>query len=506
MKVYLTLFFWIVFVFTALSQQKQAEYKVFYYLNGQVSSEGSLIDGKPDGYWKTYYENGLIKSEGNRLNFLLDSLWKFYNEEGLLSLEINYKEGKKNGLRKTHLPSETIHELFENDIKNGFTKHFDIQGRLTRKVPFVNGLEEGISMSYDSLGTIIELAVYKRGYLTEREKINRRDSENRQHGPWKWFDDEGYLKAEGNYKNGLRNGIFRTYDKGGNLLTIEKYIDDVLQEEAEEVARLEVKRDYYPTGKVKTEATFRKGVPEGVRREFDEQGNVIQSFIYKNGIIIGQGIMDTDGFKEGFWEERYPDGSLKSKGHYKKGKRTGNWEFFYPDGKLEQKGNYNEYGQTVDQWVWYYNSGELLREENYRNGLRDGLMTEFDQSGKLIVQGDFIDDKEEGFWRITNGDFIEEGDFIEGKRQGLWKHYYGDGTLAFEGHFIEDQPNDTHIMYHPNGKKAEEGNYLMGRKNGDWKKWDEDGTLLLIINFVNGIERSYDGINLPDEEIIMDVD
>ena len=60
----------------------QDEHKVFYYPNGNVSSEGTLRNGKPDGYWKTYFENGQLKSEGNRVDFMLDGQWNFYSEEG----------------------------------------------------------------------------------------------------------------------------------------------------------------------------------------------------------------------------------------------------------------------------------------------------------------------------------------------------------------------------------------------------------------------------------------
>ena len=37
-----------------------------YYPNGQVSSEGVIKDGKPDGSWITYYVTGVKKSEGKR--------------------------------------------------------------------------------------------------------------------------------------------------------------------------------------------------------------------------------------------------------------------------------------------------------------------------------------------------------------------------------------------------------------------------------------------------------
>mgnify|MGYP000011386335 CR=1 FL=1 len=59
------------------------------YPNGQISSEGIVKDGKPDGIWKTYYVTGILKSEGKRTNFNLDSTWNFYNQSGELKEVIN---------------------------------------------------------------------------------------------------------------------------------------------------------------------------------------------------------------------------------------------------------------------------------------------------------------------------------------------------------------------------------------------------------------------------------
>lgn len=488
--------------FSLLAQQ--SDFRIFYYQTGQKSSEGFIRDNKPDGYWKTYYENGLLKSEGNRKDFLLDSTWRFYDESGQLTLEINYREGKKHGERVSYPGDEVIREMFENDIKTGFTLHYDLQGRLLRSIPFERGLEEGLAMQYDTLGNIIELTRFKRGFVVERERINRRDAEGRQQGPWKWFYENGVLKAEGIFRNGLRNGIFKEYDRQGNLRKIDKFVDGVLQESAEEVARLELRRDYFPDGKIRIEATYRQGIPEGIRREFDTEGNVVRSFTFRNGIMIAEGVIGEDGQRQGFWKEYYAYGAIKSIGNYLNGLRVGDWEYFYPDGKLEQRGSFNDKGLPQGKWLWYYSSGQLLREENYRNGLRDGLLTEYDQMGEIIAQGEFIDNKEEGFWRIKNGNFTEEGEYAEGERSGTWQHFFADGSLAFVGAFVEGLPNGKHTHYFPNGKKSEEGNYLMGRKNGDWKKWNEDGSLFITIAFVNGIERGYDGVNLPDQLIVIE--
>ena len=93
----------IITLFACASVVAQTEYKVFRYANDSISSEGTLRDGKPDGYWKTYYENGQLKSEGDRKNFMLDGLWIFYSEEGDTTLAVNYRNDLKNGIRKTYL-------------------------------------------------------------------------------------------------------------------------------------------------------------------------------------------------------------------------------------------------------------------------------------------------------------------------------------------------------------------------------------------------------------------
>ena len=97
MKLHLAIYSFLitVFIFGSVICHAQNDidpngYNVFYYDNGNVSSEGSMRSGKPDGYWKTYYLNKVIKSEGNRKNFELDSTWSFYNKSGNIAIEINY--------------------------------------------------------------------------------------------------------------------------------------------------------------------------------------------------------------------------------------------------------------------------------------------------------------------------------------------------------------------------------------------------------------------------------
>jgi len=474
-------------------------YNVFYHPNGKIASEGTMREGKPDGYWKTYNENGVLSAEGNRVNFLLDSTWNFYNDSAQLVMQINYKEGKKNGIRRTFRPDEIVEENFVNDVKNGLTITYYPGGQVKRTVNFVNGYEEGTAREFSNTGTITSLIEYRRGFIVDRENINRVDKNGLKQGRWKYFYENGKVKTEGIYRDDKRNGYFKEYDEKGMLVDVAKYVNDERQEETPELVKLDVKTDYYPNGKPKTVASYKADVPEGIRRDYDSTGKVISSFIFRQGKKIAEGIIDDEGVRDGPWKEYYEEGQLRAEGMYALGNRIGRWLFYHPNGSIEQEGTYNNQGTPEGTWKWYYDDGNVHREETYRNGLSDGIYTLYAENGKVITQGEYVEGLEEGFWKYDYGDIREEGNYRAGMRNGEWKTYYDNGQLAFIGSFIDDNPNGQHIWYWPDGKKRDQGEYLMGLRTGDWVQYSEDGTVFLVIAYQNGVEKRYDGIKITPE-------
>jgi antitoxin component YwqK of YwqJK toxin-antitoxin module len=469
----------------------------FYYENGKLSSEGLMRDGKPDGYWKTFNENGTIKSEGNRKDFKLDSVWTFYSDSGFVILKITYLEGKKNGIRTTYLPDEIIEENFVNDVKQGYSYTYYTDGKIWREVNYIDGLEEGVGKEYaNSDRRVIKLIYYKKGFITDIENINRVDKAGMMQGNWKEFYEEGNIKWEGEYKNDLKHGYFKEYSKEGNLITTQKYVDGILQEEVAELAKLDIKTEYYPNGKPKIVASYKNNVPEGVRREYSVDGEIVAGYIFRSGTLIGEGIINEAGIKHGLWKEYFPNGTLKEEGIYDKGNRTGEWRFYHPNGQLEQIGSYNKEGKEDGIWTWYYATGSLLREDNYFNGKNDGHSVEYDEFGLVVAEGDYIENYREGKWKFNYGDQLTEEEYLNGMLHGKSKYYYKDGVLSFEGSFIEDSPNGRHTWYWPNGNKKTEGDYLMGLKNGEWIKYNPDGTPFISIIYENGVEKKYDGIRV----------
>ncbi|NJM14707.1 MAG: hypothetical protein HC896_04410 [Bacteroidales bacterium] len=146
------------FQFAVVGAQ-QKEYKQFLYPSGIVSSEGYLVNNKPDGYWKSYYPSGVLISEGKRTNYLLDSIWKFYGETGNLHKVVNYKNGVKNGYyivydldASSHLENNMVSkELYLNDKKNGTAEYYK-DGSIAERANYKDGNRHGYTYKYDLKG------------------------------------------------------------------------------------------------------------------------------------------------------------------------------------------------------------------------------------------------------------------------------------------------------------------------------------------------------------------
>lgn len=492
------------FLVSCLNAQVR-EYVTLTYEDGTVSSEGYMLDGKPEGYWKTYYPTGILKSEGNRVNHQLDSLWKFYSETGIISQSLWYKDGKKNGLRTSYYEDgvRKKEETFSGDVLAGTLRKFYPSGSLAETVPIDTlgkGKEHGIGYEYDEVDErIIAVIQYRNGYVAGRERINRKDKFNQKQGLWRYFHENMVAKEEGRFKNDKKDGYWKTFDEAGNLLETLKYENGILIPDPAELAKLDIKREYHSNAQVKTVGSYNKGVKEGVHREFSPEGVVLASKIYSKGKVIGEGIVDAEGRRQGPWKEFYETGELRSEGKYKDGLREGDWVFYYRDGKEEQRGAYFK-GKPDGNWKWTYNNGQVWREEIFYDGLEEGLAIEYNDTGKVVSQGNYLSGEREGKWVLDVGDQREEGTYVAGQRNGVWKYYYPSGKLLFEGKYEQGMENGKHTSYFESGQIREVGIYKFGLREGDWYTYNEEGIQVGVITYKQDVPIKIDGERVAEAE------
>jgi antitoxin component YwqK of YwqJK toxin-antitoxin module len=479
----------------------------FFYPDGTVSSEGSMVDGKPDGFWRTYHPNGLLKSEGNRAQQQLDSLWKFYTEEGIITQEITYRADKKNGLKRTYDEQGKLSrsEFYDNDVLADKVEYFHPSGKLKEVVPIDTlgrGKEHGIGYEFDEEdGRILSVVSYANGYVSSRERINRKDKFNQMQGMWKTFYPSMKVQTEGKYKNDKKHGYWKEFDENGNLMETLKYDEGILIADPEELAKLDIKKKFYPNAQVKSEGSYNKGVEEGVHRFYTLEGKVESAKIYRKGRVIGEGIVDAEGRRQGDWKEFYETGQLRSKGRYKDNKRTGPWIFYYEDGKVEQEGTYRD-GKPDGNWKWTHRNGQTWREEVFFEGMEEGLAVEYSDSGTVVAKGEYLSGEREGKWIIDVGEHREEGEYRVGERTGVWKYYYRDEKLKYEGKFTDGREEGVHSWYYPSGQLQQQGRFKFGEKEGDWIDYNEDATIRMTVTYALGKVVKVDGSKAPVETAI----
>jgi len=496
-RLLLTLFLAVASIPQLMSQENDSlEYVTYYYEGGAKRSEGYLRKGRPDGYWKSYYRNGELKAEGDRKNYELSGVWKFYDQAGTKTVEITYEDGEKNGLRRSFNEEGTVvkEENFVNGRLQGFTRLYYPDGSLKMEIPFVDNLEKGAGYEYNSEGRIITLLTYKAGVLTKKQRINRNDEQGQKQGLWMDFFKNRKIKEEGPYVNGLKNGYWKFYQANGNLKRVEKWVMGVLQENAQETAKITVKREIDPrTGKLAFKGSYRNDKPEGVHRKYNNEGEVVESKIYDDGILLFEGIVDNAGKRQGPWKEYYKTGELKAEGRYEDNLKIGNWKYYYRDGNLEQTGDYRR-GMPEGIWTWYYPNQQVWREEEYLAGREDGPSVEYSDSGAVIAQGEYIDGFKEGKWFFELNDHRAEGTYFEGLRNGEWRHYFlNSDQLRFKGTFENGLATGTHVYYYPNGQVKRRGSYSAGEKDGLWEYFTEGGNRIITIDYEEGKEVRYNG-------------
>jgi len=132
--------------------------------------------------------------------------------------------------------------------------------------------------------------------------------------------------------------------------------------------------DFYLSGAKQMEAFSLENNEDhfdGTVTWYYENGNVMQTVNYKNGVLYGE--------RKNYFES----GPLKD-------------QFSYIDGKI------------TDELVSYYENAKLSETGKYENGERDGLWKEYHKNGKLKGEGNYANDKKVGVWKMYFYDGVEE--------------------------------------------------------------------------------------------------
>ena len=198
----------------------------------------------------------------------------------------------------------------------------------------------------------------RRGTMSEyyvNEETREKD------GIYKEFFNTGYLYKIGNYVNGQKNGIWKTYFEGPGekLSNKEQYENGILDG---------IYERWMPNGSILYKTEIKDGDYHGLFEEFYENGNVRNC-----GIFI-------KGERDGLWKEYYNDGTIHKKINYENGDYNGLYIRYYTDGDISEKGEYKD-GQKNGVWEKWDYSGRIESRYKYKNGWNVGIYIPEDFDG-----------------------------------------------------------------------------------------------------------------------------
>lgn len=293
----------------------------------------------------------------------------------------------------------------------------------------------------------------------ERQVAQDADGNYFNHGPWTQWDERGNVVAQGEFRNGRRNGKwFRWY---GN-------------EEAPLFSGPGFKGFTAPFG---TEATFDDGQINGVWKVFDAKHRVICEWTFDRDI------------------------------------RHGRSTWFFPNGHKQMELNYLK-GQIDGEVVQWNSESKVVLRDRYIDGRKLEKSVTWHAPKKKKAEGWFLHARENAgatydWWNGTVKMIPADKD-LNDQRHGGWVWWYSSGLKQLEGTYDYDKPVGTFTWWHSNGQKQLEGEFKAGKQNGKftwwyangqkqleqeyadnvaqgpWKRWAEDGKVVEAGNYAEG--------------------
>jgi len=191
---------------------------------------------------------------------------------------------------------------------------------------------------------------------------------------------------------------------------------------------------YRASGRVEMTGSYRRGVPVGLWRWYDEDGILLREVIQRGDyeeVTQGRELPQPETVI------RAPNGQILAEGLYKQGQPHGRWVFYHTNGGLRAEGFYLV-GVPEGRWSLYHPNGQLLRGENYRLGVRHGDYREGFENGQEKIRGTYDQGQPVGEWRtwFHDGQLESVGLYADGRREGEWRFQDSKGVLRRREYYV----------------------------------------------------------------------
>ena len=347
----------------------------------------------------------------------------------------------------------------------------------------------------------------------------------------------GNIKVQGNYKDGKREGEFKTFLRNGKstgsvFYKDGKIIKSTLVKAMKDNASFSLvtdinynlnsheivtdefpnqllkqyfifnknglldgeSREYYEEGDIKSISPFKNNIPDGVFISYYQNGNIQEKHTYKNGNEEGEGLF------------YYENGQLEEKYFMKNGKLDGEAINYFNDDKIRNKAIYKD-GVKLEEEIYKddeirentFKNGEIIQQDIYSKNRILKAKKFFLENGKMkiisyyengskqeeaFVINELLDGEALAYY--PSGKLREKDFFKNGKREGEAIIYYENGNVKQKSLFKNDKREGDLFIYYPSSKLRQTEKFINGKAEGEVIQYYESGAIKEKAYFING--------------------
>jgi len=97
-------------------------------------------------------------------------------------------------------------------------------------------------------------------------------------------------------------------------------------------------------------------------------------------------------------------------------------------------------GFRINTAYGYYPNGKIKWEQNFDNGMKNGIYRTYYETGKVKQEGEFLNDKGSGLWKAynQNGVISETANYSNNMKNGTLTNYYDNGRIRYVETYKDD--------------------------------------------------------------------
>lgn len=188
---------------------------------------------------------------------------------------------------------------------------------------------------------------------------------------------------------------------------------------------------------------------------------------------------DANGKKQGAWKKYDSKGNLLYEGTFKDDVPVGIFKYYHTNGKLKSTTHFRQ-GVHKVYTTLYHENGNKAAEGIFIDQEKDSIWNYYSDSQRLINTESYQKGKRDGVWRTYSaqtGLLLEEESYSNGVLHGIKKSFFTNGNLSTQIAYINGKMNGDAESYYPNQILASKGKYHQNSRQGEWNFYDKEGKI-----------------------------